>query len=236
MSEERPLTLAMTFQPERQPAPIDVADVLQSYDDAERLADRVLRYDLSVEAVLETPPWTLGGSPSPLRVRRISLGSPLEVLTVIPWSVVTYGGLWLFLAQIERFWNIPKRIRVESKRLDVEKAEHERDELAAKIDSLHLAERYWQDRLGKSGRYLQGPIEPPGFRAVEGRMTDAGETDGLQEDYGDRVHVTGILLFDGATKRLDGRGSQRVLYLICASAAPVAVRLDIGPNGIRSRE
>jgi hypothetical protein len=186
VTDERPLVLTMTFAPERDPAPVDAADVLQSFDDAERLAERVERYKVPLEQLgaIDAPQWLLGGAPSPLRVRSVKFGSPLELLTLIPWSVVTYGGVWLLLAQIERFWNMPRRIKVESKRLDAEAAQHERDELAAKIETLHLSERYWQTRLGTSGRYLQGPVDAPGFRGVGGALRDADEGELERPDYG----------------------------------------------------
>ena len=186
VSDERPLILRMSFQPERDPAPIDAADVLQSFDDAERLAERVQRFNVPLEQIgaIDTPQWLLGGAPSPLRVRFVKFGSPLELVTMIPWSVASYGGVWLLLAQIEKFWNMPKRIKVESKRLDAEAAEHERDELAAKIETLHLADRYWRTRFGTSGRHMQGPLEAPGFRAVNGSLTDGEQEPQERPDYG----------------------------------------------------
>jgi hypothetical protein len=184
--DERPLVLTMVFEPERDPAPIDAADVLQSFDDAERLAERVERHNIRLEQLgaIDAPQWLLGGASSPLRVRRVTFGSPLEVVSLIPWSVATYGGVWLLLAQIERFWNMPKRIKVESKRLDAEAAQHKRDEVAAEIEAADLSERYWQTRLGTSGRYLQGPIDAPGFRGVHGLLADPDEGQVERLDYG----------------------------------------------------
>src|SRR5687768_1393812 len=100
-ADELPLILRMSFDPERDPAPIDAADVLQSFDDAERLAERVQRHNIPLEQIgaLDATQWLLGGAPSPLRIRYVKFGSPLELVTLIPWSVVSYGGLWLLLAQ-----------------------------------------------------------------------------------------------------------------------------------------
>jgi len=175
-ADDLPLMLYLKLGPEREPSPSDTADVPQSIDDVVRFVERYSltsehnSYELWASAFV-------GHGETPLRVERLRLGSPLEILVEIPWSVVRDGllggsGLWLFLASIERLWNMPKRIQVDSARLDAQKAQHERDEWLARLEALDAERHYWVQRRTYSGRFLQGEVDPPAFRGLEGRLYD----------------------------------------------------------------
>jgi hypothetical protein len=132
------------------------------------------REPLGAGADLVSGLFSVGRSESPLTARRVTFGSPFHVLTEIPWVPIAGSGgvLWLFISQVERIWNMPKRIRVESKRLDAEEQRAEREyweELAA---SVHAEDAYWLHRRATSGRYLQGPSLPPALRGADGKLSE----------------------------------------------------------------
>ncbi len=171
-----PLLLYLKLDPERDPSPSDTADVPQSIDDVVRFVER---FSLTKEhdAYELWGPAFVGHGETPLKVERLHLGSPMEILVEVPWPLVRDGilggsGLWLFLSAVERLWNMPKRIQVESARLDTEKAQHERDEWHARLESLDAERQYWAQRRTYSGRHLQGEVEAPAFRGLEGRLYD----------------------------------------------------------------
>jgi hypothetical protein len=185
---ERPLHLDLVLQPERRTTPADVADVPQTVDDSLRLILRIQATDLEVldSRDLAYTLWDMArvdATESPLTVRRVEFGSPFHILTEIPWQIVTGGLLWGFLGQVERFWSLPGRIRVESARLLAEEQRHERELWEQRLAALQAEEAYWIYRRGSSGRHLQGPPEPPAFLGIEGRLADApDEAEPLSDD------------------------------------------------------
>lgn len=183
--DDGPLYLYLALTPERRVTPTDGADVLESLDDMHRLAWRFndnpawlgrlasWRDPIQADEFMRT--LFLGHGDSPLTALEFRFGSPLEVVTEIPWPVYASGGLgtlWMFLTQIERLWNMAKRIRVESARLDADEAEQERRLWEERLARLDAENRYWLHRRGNSARHLQGEIPPPGFIGQDGYLTD----------------------------------------------------------------
>jgi hypothetical protein len=178
MSNEAPLLLRMEFSPESDPAPIDAGDVLQSFDDLYWLARMYYLPDQDQPARVADEPWLALQGPhgtSPLTVRYVRFGSPLEVVVDIGWPVVSGGLIWVVLGQIERVWHMPARIRVESQRLKADEERHKRVYWDERLASEQAEEKYWLHRRASTGRHLQGPPDPPVFRGTAGRLTD-GDT------------------------------------------------------------
>jgi hypothetical protein len=83
--------------------------------------------------------WEIGGSPSALleegslepdlrlRMHRLSMESPLEVLGSIPVAYVASGGVVRFVDFFERIFNLPLSIKVDRKRLRAEGEGYEAD-------------------------------------------------------------------------------------------------------------
>lgn len=173
-----PLLLSVIFEPERAPSPTEGADVTQSVDDVYRLLQR-LRF---VDDRLRDPAdlfsaSVVGHGETQLILRELRFGSPLSFVIEIPWieigsGILATGGIWGFLTSIEYLWNMPRRIRVESARLNAELAEHERDMWRARLEALDAKRQYWATRRTHSGRFLQGEIDEPAFRALDGRIYD----------------------------------------------------------------
>jgi hypothetical protein len=111
---------------------------------------------------------TVDSRESPLTVRHVTFGSPFHVLTEIPWEVAASGLLWVFLPQVERLWNLPRRIKVESARLQADEQRRAREFWEERLATAQAEDAYWIYRRSTSGRYLQGPPEPPAFRGSEG--------------------------------------------------------------------
>lgn len=73
-------------------------------------------------------------------VKSVSYDSPPELVLHLPWDWFVAGGSGMvFLKAIEYWWNSPRRIRVESVRLDAEQAQHEADRLEAEVRQLRAA-------------------------------------------------------------------------------------------------
>lgn len=192
MERDPPLFFYMRFEPERPASPAEAADVLQSIDDMYRLADRY--WNLygkrgGLERVwprrpdpAENPDELVrlafggGGPESPLVADQIRFGSPLEVVTEIPWEVYAVGGaptFWFFIERIEKIWNMRKRIRVESKRLDAEAERYDREYWEEKLRKTDAETIYWLRRRAGSGRFDQGGVAEPGaFLGSEGTIAD----------------------------------------------------------------
>lgn len=173
-----PLMLYLKLAPEHEPSPSETADVPQSIDDLLRFVERYsLMGTRAPDLYALWDPAFVGHGETPIRLEKLHFGSPMEILVEIPWSLVrdgllTASGLWMFLTGLERIWNMPKRIRVESARLDAAEAQHERDELHARLESADIERQYWAQRKTHSGRFLQGEPDPPAFRALEGCLYD----------------------------------------------------------------
>lgn len=69
----------------------------------------------------------------PLRVRELSMRSPLDFLAYIPAEYWQGGGFLLFLAAIERYFNMDGRIRTERLDLRAKRAERRADEAEAEV-------------------------------------------------------------------------------------------------------
>lgn len=183
MSNDAPMFLDLRFASERPASPTDAADVLQSLDDMYRLVELLhsgrLRFpsvtpDL-IREVMNTRVM-VGHGDSPLTIESFRYGSPFDVVAAIPWDFVAgaggVGALAALLTQIERLWNMPKRICVESKRLDAEAIEHEAARWRALAEAANAEHAYWSQRRSDSGRHLQGVPEDPAFTGVEGTLRD----------------------------------------------------------------
>jgi len=174
--ESESLFLRLCLSPVRDVTPSDAADVLHSIDDAWRLTDAVMSYADPFRAELpdaELPvPY---GRDTPLIVRRFSYGSPFDVVTELPWHVIGpwigSGGVWLFTGQLERIWNMPRRIRAESARLRADEQADLRRFWQERLETARAEDAYWRYRRASDGRHLQGPPEPPAFRADAGSLT-----------------------------------------------------------------
>lgn len=180
---EAPLQLTLRLAPERRVTPADAADVLQSLDDALRIA-RAARRLTGTEGSQDPEIWAqslwrmaeIGGGESPLTLRHVEFGSPLQVLTEVPWeAVVGSGALWVFLGQIERIWHMRGRILVESARLQTEHERQRREYWEERLAAAQAEDAYWVHRLSASGRHLQGPPPPPAFTGVDGHLSDSPE-------------------------------------------------------------
>ncbi|HKG40475.1 MAG TPA: hypothetical protein VKB25_15915 [Conexibacter sp.] len=176
MADESPLALRLELEPVRKPSPTDAARALLSIDDAYRLADWVTQRRPG-----DTP--TFGGdalgrigdyatSPTRLIVERVQFGSPFEVLTQIPWGAVGTGGVWFFVVQLERLWNMPRRIRVESARLDTELEEQGRRLWEERLARVQAEELYWGSRHPRLSHQMTEPYEPA-FRGMRGALHDS---------------------------------------------------------------
>lgn len=73
------------------------------------------------------------GLPERPVVTRVTYASPLEILHQIPWEYTAGGGIIVFLRAIERWFNLHRRIRVESARLRAAEAEAWAAEMEAQL-------------------------------------------------------------------------------------------------------
>lgn len=65
----------------------------------------------------------------PLRFRRVSFGSPLTLVSEIPWQhFIVGGGVWVFVKAVDHLFNAPQRISTEGARLRAEEAGYRADE------------------------------------------------------------------------------------------------------------
>lgn len=187
VNDDPPLLLCLRFGAERRTTPSDAADVLQSLDDVFRVAERL---QLSPGVQSRTTPDALrelltfdqriGHGDSPLSITTFRYGSPFDLVAEIPWRYVcsAAGGiLAVYLPQIERLWNLPKRIRVESARLDAEEIEQHARYWRAMQESADGEQAYWAGRRSSSGRHLQGIPDAPAFKGIEGVVRDPSGND-----------------------------------------------------------
>lgn len=183
MADSRaPIYLYLAFSPEGRTTPTDGADVLQSVDDMYRLAERFQTLYPDVRGLmgglrgdrLETfvEGFWLGHADSPVTAAEFRFGSPLELVTEVPWEVYVSAVFPFWLSRIEWLWHMRKRIAVESARLDAEKARHEREKWDELAEGALARERYWLHRRGTSARHLQGPVDEPGFIGIDGAIFD----------------------------------------------------------------
>lgn len=94
-----------------------------------------------------------------MRVRGLSMGSPLDFLAQIPPEYWTGGGFVLFLKAVERFFNMPQRIRTERIDLRARQAERRADERDAEL------------REDRATRELEGlNRERPPLRLIDGEV------------------------------------------------------------------
>lgn len=185
MNSDDPLYFTLVLNPIAEPRPSDAADVLVSLDDFARFGALVRSAD-GAGAPPPIPGWSsefswdlllqLGTDPAArLTAKRIEFGSPLEIVSEIPWELVgTGGGLWAFVSGIERLWNLPKRVRVESKRLDADEQEEARRYWEERLAAEEAEASYREYRAELTQRRLQGPRQrsPRGFRGRSGLLTD----------------------------------------------------------------
>jgi hypothetical protein len=69
-----------------------------------------------------------------LRVRRVTYGSPFEIVLEIPWQEFAgLGGVWVFVKAVEHLFNAPGRISTERARLRAEEAGYRADERQNKL-------------------------------------------------------------------------------------------------------
>lgn len=181
MSESPGLDFRLVLEPERDPSPTDVGDVFQSIDDAFRLAEWIADLDSDPRALdWQGALWRLRDydrSSSPLVVNRFQFGSPLDLVAEIPWAAVGTGSVWFFVVQIERLWNMPRRIRVEAATLATEEQRQKRELWEERLAALALEEEYWSSRRGgtgaRHGRLHDRELYAPAFRGVRGEIRDA---------------------------------------------------------------
>src|SRR6185312_1147386 len=118
-----------------------------------------LRTAVSLLARRQTETIYFGSSPAlsrtvprvPLRVRRVSMSSPLELVTSIPPEYWTGGGVALFLTAIERKFNFVKRIRTERLELDARQAKARADVSEGEIRDAEAQRALQQLRQRDSG-------------------------------------------------------------------------------------
>jgi hypothetical protein len=111
----------------------------------------------------------------PLHARRLSMASPLKVITSIPPEYWTGGGLALFLTAIERKFNFVKRIRTERLELAAREAKARADVSQAELRDTY-ARRVLQQLERRDAvvddRQLEGiEVERPAFRLEEGVLS-----------------------------------------------------------------
>ncbi len=94
-----------------------------------------------------------------IRIRRLNLGSPLDLLAHIPPEYWKGGGFILFLAAVERRFNMVERIRTERVELRARRAERRADEREAEL------------REERAARQLEGlRQEDPPFQLIAGEV------------------------------------------------------------------
>jgi hypothetical protein len=101
--------------------------------------------------------------PNALRCRQLSMGSPLDVLANIPpeYWMGSGGGLMLFLAALERRFNMVERIRTERIDLRAKRAERRADELEAELRRERAARELAGLRESSAGfQLVAGALEP----------------------------------------------------------------------------
>jgi hypothetical protein len=93
-----------------------------------------------------------------LRVRRLSVASPLDALLAIPTEFYAAAGPFVvvnFLDRLERVFNMPQRIRLENVRLD-------RDYWQAQAERDDARDRYYKRSAERSNYELaEGQLEAP---------------------------------------------------------------------------
>lgn len=75
----------------------------------------------------------------PIRLRRLSMASPLDVLAYIPAAYCVGASLLKFLKALETYFNMPERIRTERIDLKAKQAERRADEREAELREAHAA-------------------------------------------------------------------------------------------------
>lgn len=100
-----------------------------------------------------------------MRVRRLVMQSPLDLLAGIPAEYWTGGGFLLFLKALEKYFNLDGRIRIERVDLKAQQAERRADEREAEL------------REERAARELEGLRRPEGSpRLISGELLpDAGD-------------------------------------------------------------
>lgn len=195
MASDDPVYFTLVLDPIAKPRPSDAAEVLISLDDFARFG-----FMAGIASHFGERPPIPGRSPDSswdyllslgvsegeqLTAKRIEFGSPLEIVTQIPWGVAgAAGGLWAFVTGIERLWNLPNRVRVESQRLAADEQTEVRRYWAERLAAEEAEVSYREYRRELTAlRRVQGPpryIEP----AFEGRSGVL--TDRLPEPRGER--------------------------------------------------
>jgi hypothetical protein len=78
----------------------------------------------------------------PVRVRRLHFGSPLEIVTALPWEWFgPAGGGMVFLKVVEHWLHSPQRIRVDRARLREQAAAHRAGEAEARANEAEARKR-----------------------------------------------------------------------------------------------
>jgi hypothetical protein len=75
----------------------------------------------------------LGVPEHALRVRKMSMGSPWDLVAYIPTAYAAGQGLLWFLRAVEERWNARDRIRTEQADLEARRAERRADEVEAEV-------------------------------------------------------------------------------------------------------
>jgi hypothetical protein len=95
----------------------------------------------------------------PLRVREMSMRSPLDFVAHVPSEYWQGGGFLLFLAAIERYFNMDGRIRTERLDLRAKRAERRADEAEAELREERARRELDGLRTGDSGfRLVSGEV------------------------------------------------------------------------------
>lgn len=97
----------------------------------------------------------------PLRVRELSMRSPLDFLAHVPAEYWGGGGFVLFLAALERYFNMAGRIRTERIDLKTKRAERRADEAEAELrEERARRELDGLRRRDTSFRLVSGEVRP----------------------------------------------------------------------------
>lgn len=109
-----------------------------------------------------------------IRVRRLTLGSPLDLLAHIPADYWMGGGFVLFLRALERRFNMVERIRTERVDLAAKRAERRADEREAEL------------REARAARQLEGlEQEDAPFQLTSGQvLPEAGDVQPTSSEAG----------------------------------------------------
>lgn len=132
------VVLDLSFRPLRPTSPADAADVLLSLDDAFGVSMRVGSdegefgpWDDILRQTLWDPLYAeFRRRSKTMTMTRLHYGSPFDILSAIPWDVIGPGAggsaLTVLLGQIERYWHMPARIRLETAHLRADQVEEDR--------------------------------------------------------------------------------------------------------------